>query len=88
MLSFVGRKILDKKKIKEWSENYDKLFRINQRTWWKQEEATEEEMEYGRKKLKEHGNRVELHHFSLRPTGCYQCLFRWLLQARAYDTIF
>lgn len=51
--------VKDEKKIREWSKKYDKLFRINQRTWWKQEEATKEEMEYGRKKLKEHGNRVD-----------------------------
>ena len=48
----------DEEKIKEWSEKYDKLFRINRRTWWKQEEATKEEMKYGRKQLEMHDNNV------------------------------
>lgn len=44
--------------VHEWYTK-DKWFRINHMSWWKQELPNEEEMEFGRRNLKEHDNRVD-----------------------------
>ena len=38
-------------RIKRWSKDYDKLFRINKQSWWERELPTEEEMQEGRDNL-------------------------------------
>ena len=49
----------EKEKIKEWSSDYCKMFRINKRTWWEQEMPTFAEMDYGLKNLKKSDNKVD-----------------------------
>ena len=48
----------EKEKIKKWNREY-KSFRVNQRTWWKQEMPTAAEMTYGIENLKKHQNKVD-----------------------------
>jgi len=38
---------------------FNKMFRINHVSWWKQELPSEEEMEHGRQTLTAHGNKVD-----------------------------
>ena len=51
----------DKALIKKWSkdEYCCKQFRINHRSWWKEEVASQDEMDYGMDKLRECGNDVD-----------------------------
>lgn len=49
----------DKETIKEWSRSYYKMFRVNHVSWWRQEIASETEMQHGRETLAEHGNTVD-----------------------------
>lgn len=51
--------IEDAQIIKEWSRCYYKLFRVNHVSWWKQELASEEEMQRGREALAAHDNCVD-----------------------------
>lgn len=44
--------------IYKWDSEY-KMFRIKGISWWDRELPTEEEMEYGKKKLAENGNEVD-----------------------------
>lgn len=64
----VGDGILDpireKDKIKEYKELYrrygiKKKYRINKRSWWKEEIPSEEDMEHGLYNLSLHGNQVD-----------------------------
>ena len=41
----------DDPRIKEWNRDYDKLFRINKRSWWERELPSRAEMEEGRQNL-------------------------------------
>lgn len=38
-------------RIKRWSKDYGKLFRVNKQSWWERELPTEEEMQEGRDNL-------------------------------------
>ena len=50
----------DTKTIKDWSKRIPRMqFRINHLSWWKQEIASEEEMQYGRDNLAKHNNEVD-----------------------------
>lgn len=40
-------------------QSLNKVFRINHMTWWKQELPSPEEMEFGRRTLAAHGNKVD-----------------------------
>lgn len=52
--------IKDKKKIKEWSCDPFKLFRVNGRSWWKEELPSEEEMQNGLFNLEQHNTKVDM----------------------------
>ena len=41
----------DDPRIKKWNRDYDKLFRINKRSWWERELPSRAEMEEGRQNL-------------------------------------
>ena len=41
----------------DWA--FDKMFRINHKSWWKEELPSEEEMEEGIKNLKSHDQKVD-----------------------------
>ena len=47
--------VKDAKKIRKWSKDYFKLFRVNGVSWWPEEMPTEEEMQYGRDNLDDAG---------------------------------
>ena len=49
----------DDPRINEWYRDYDKIFRINHATWWKEELPSEEEMAEGMMKLKQNGSQVD-----------------------------
>lgn len=51
--------IEDKDKIKEWSKDYYKLFRINKRSWWKEELPSDEEMDNGIKNLEKNNYKID-----------------------------
>lgn len=51
--------IEDKEKIKEWRNDYYKMFRINKRSWWKEELPSEEEMSNGIKNLELNNYKVD-----------------------------
>ena len=51
--------IEDKELIKEWRNSYYKMFRVNHVSWWKEEMASQEEMEYGIQNLARHNNKVD-----------------------------
>lgn len=51
--------IKDKKKIKEWNQDYSKMFRILNVSWWPEELPSEKEMERGLKNLEKVGNKVD-----------------------------
>lgn len=46
-------------KIKEWSKNPNKMFRINHKSWWKEEMPSEEEIQEGICSLNDVGNKVD-----------------------------
>ena len=46
-------------KIKEWSRNPNKMFRINHKSWWKEEMPSEEEIQEGICSLNDVGNKVD-----------------------------
>lgn len=49
----------DDPRVKAWKKNVHKLFRVNKRSWWKQELPSDEEMEEGLKTLEEYDNRTD-----------------------------
>lgn len=49
----------DDPRIYEWIGLFDKMFRINHKSWWKEELPSEEEMEEGIKNLKSHDQKVD-----------------------------
>lgn len=49
----------DDAKIKEWSRDYTKMFRINHVSWWERELPNEEEMDNGLKNLEKYNNKVD-----------------------------
>lgn len=49
----------DKATIKAWNKDYNKLFRVNHVSWWKEEMASEEEKQYGLDNLAKHNNEVD-----------------------------
>ena len=49
----------DAEKIKLWNMDYNKLFRVNGRSWWKEELPMTLEMEYGDRNLSSHNNKVD-----------------------------
>lgn len=51
--------IKDAERIREWSRNYFKMFRVLGRSWWPQELPSEEEMENGLKNLEQYDNKVD-----------------------------
>lgn len=46
-------------RIKEWSKNPNKMFRVNHKSWWKEELPSEEEMQEGICNLDYVGNKVD-----------------------------
>lgn len=46
-------------RIKEWSKNPNKMFRVNHKTWWKEELPSKEEMQEGIDNLNDAGNKVD-----------------------------
>ena len=46
-------------RIKRWKSDPNKMFRINQETWWQQEMPNEEQMRIGKYNLALHGNQVD-----------------------------
>lgn len=46
-------------KIKIWEKDPDKIFRINHKTWWKEELPSKEEMQEGVNNLVNHNNEVD-----------------------------
>lgn len=46
------------KEIRKW-DRYNKQFRINHFSWWKEELPSQEEMDYGIENLKKHKNKVD-----------------------------
>jgi hypothetical protein len=51
--------IEDADKIRKWQWDYDRLFRINHVSWWKEELPSEEEMNHGLDILKENNWKVD-----------------------------
>lgn len=51
--------IEDEDKIRKWQWDYDRLFRINHVSWWKEELPSEEEMNHGLDVLKENNWEVD-----------------------------
>lgn len=49
----------DDSRINEWYRDYDKMFRINHTSWWKEELPSEEEMTEGMMNLKQNGSQVD-----------------------------
>ena len=49
----------DDPKINEWYRDYNKMFRVNHESWWKEELPSEKEMEEGIKNLKLHDQKVD-----------------------------
>lgn len=49
----------DDPRISKWYRNYDKMFRINHMSWWKEELPSEEEMTEGMMNLKQNGSQVD-----------------------------
>lgn len=49
----------DDRRIKIWKKDYSKLFRINGRSWWKEELPSEDEMKEGLKNLEANNNKVD-----------------------------
>ena len=49
----------DKETIAKWRKMYGKEFRINHESWWKEEIASEEEMNHGVEMLKSYNNNVD-----------------------------
>ena len=49
----------DDPRIKLWSRDYTKFFRVNHVSWWKEELPTEEEMQEGLDNLKRYDNKVD-----------------------------
>ena len=49
----------DDPRINEWHRDYDKMFRINHVSWWKEELPSEEEMTEGMMNLKQNGSQVD-----------------------------
>ena len=49
----------DDPRINEWYRDYDKMFRINHTSWWKEELPSEEEMTEGMMNLKQNGLQVD-----------------------------
>ena len=49
----------DYPRIKSWSRDYTKFFRVNHVSWWKEELPTEEEMQEGLNNLKRYDNKVD-----------------------------
>ena len=49
----------DNPRINEWYRDYDKMFRINHVSWWKEELPSEAEMTEGMMNLKQNGSQVD-----------------------------
>ena len=49
----------DDSRISKWYRDYDKMFRINHTSWWKEELPSEEEMTEGMMNLKQNGSQVD-----------------------------
>lgn len=49
----------DDPRISKWYRDYDKMFRINHTSWWKEELPSEEEMTEGMMNLKQNGLQVD-----------------------------
>ena len=49
----------DDPRIKEWSKNPFKMFRVNHSSWWKEELPSEEEMNEGIQNLEKHNNKID-----------------------------
>ena len=49
----------DDPRISKWYKDYDKMFRINHTSWWKEELPSEEEMTEGMMNLEQNGSQVD-----------------------------
>lgn len=50
---------IDDPRIKQWQRDFNKLFRVNHYTWWKEELPTQEEMQIGFETLAKHNHHVD-----------------------------
>lgn len=50
---------LGDKRIKKWNKDYNKMFRINGVSWWKEELPSQEEMDEGIRNLERENNKVD-----------------------------
>lgn len=50
---------IDDPRIKQWQRDFNKLFRVNHYTWWKEEIPTQEEMQIGFETLAKHNHHVD-----------------------------
>lgn len=50
---------LGDKRIKEWDKNYNKMFRVNGVSWWREEMPSQEEMDEGICNLQKENNKVD-----------------------------
>ncbi len=46
-------------RIKKWNKDYNKMFRINGVSWWKEELPSQEEMDEGIRNLSKENNKVD-----------------------------
>lgn len=49
----------DRELIKEWKNDWSKMFRVNHVSWWERELPSEKEMQEGIENLKKHDNKVD-----------------------------
>lgn len=49
----------DRELIKEWRNDWSKMFRVNHVSWWERELPSEEEIQEGIENLKKHDNKVD-----------------------------
>jgi len=47
------------KRIKEWDKDYNKMFRVNGVSWWREEMPSQEEMDEGICNLQKENNKVD-----------------------------
>ena len=47
------------KRIKEWDKDYNKMFRVNGVSWWKEEMPSQKEMDEGIRNLQRENNKVD-----------------------------
>lgn len=75
----------DDPRIKQWRYDFEKLYRVNHFSWWKEEEPTEEEMEFGLKTLEENNWKVDFVFSHDCPTSDLLALYGSIGGAESYE---